>query len=144
VKKVEFRKISENNRLIYSEDFPQRTSISHVDSDIHQGLNTYQALVYLNDGTIVYSNPETIYFLNDKAHIVFPNPVTRGTDISIVSEQPDDETALIYDNQGRLLVNMVIVEKVQKLPTASFPSGMYHLRVLSRDKPPARYSFIVR
>jgi hypothetical protein len=144
VRKVEFRKLSENNRLIYSEDFPQRTSISHVDSDLHQGLNTYQALVYLNDGTIVYSNPETIYFLNDKAHIVFPNPVTWGTDISIVSEQPDDETALIYDNQGRLLVNMVIVEKVQKLPTASFPSGMYHLRILSRDKPPVRYSIIVR
>jgi hypothetical protein len=144
VKKIEFRKISENNKLIFSQDSPQGTAISFVDNDPHKGLNTYQALVYLNDGTIVYSNLETIYFLNDKAHIVFPNPVTRGTDVSIVSEQPDDETALIYDNQGRLLVNMIITDKVQKLPTSAFPAGMYHLRILSRDKPAVHYSFIVR
>ncbi|HSF46677.1 MAG TPA: T9SS type A sorting domain-containing protein, partial [Chitinophagaceae bacterium] len=144
VRKLEFRKVSENNKLIFINEAPQATSITYIDNDLHQGLNTYQALVYLDDGTVIYSNPETIYNLNSKAHIVYPNPVTRGTDISIVSELPDNETALIYDNHGRLLLNMIITEKVQKLPTALFSSGMYHLRILSRDKPPVRYSFIVR
>jgi hypothetical protein len=70
--------------------------------------------------------------------------VARGTDISVLSELPDDEPAQVYDSQGRLLVNMIISEKVQKLPTSSFPPGLYHLRILPSGKPAVRYSFIVR
>jgi hypothetical protein len=144
VKRVEFRKISRNNAVIYTSDLPVVTSIDYTDSDLQQGLNIYQALVHLEDGSIISSSRETVYYLNNRLHIIYPNPAPRGTDITVLSEQPDDETALLYDNSGRLLKTTIITEKNQKIPTSFLQPGLYHLRILSLEKAPLRYSFIIR
>jgi Subtilase family len=143
VKKVEFRKISRNSAVIYSLDMPSTTNVEYTDPDLQQGLNIYQAFVYLEDGTVISSSQETVYYLNNRLHIIYPNPSPRGTDISVLSEQPGDETALLYDNFGRLLIKVVITEKIQKLPTGNLPAGVYHLRILPDGKPSLRYSFII-
>jgi hypothetical protein len=144
VKKVELRKLSLNNVVLHTVDLPVSAIIEYSDTQLQQGLNVYQAWVYLEDGSIIYASPETVYFLNNKAHIVFPNPVPRGTDIAVLSELPADETALVYDNYGRLLMKKTISEKVQKLPTSSLPAGMYHVRIIHTDGQLLRYSFIIR
>ncbi|HLO82689.1 MAG TPA: T9SS type A sorting domain-containing protein, partial [Chitinophagaceae bacterium] len=144
VKKVELRKLSLNNAVLYTVNLPTSANIEYRDDQLKQGLNIYQALVYLEDGSIVYSNQETVYYLNNKTHIVYPNPAPRGTDISVLSDLPADETALIYDNYGRLLMKKIITEKVQKLPTSSLPPGMYHVRMISAEARVLRYTFIIR
>jgi hypothetical protein len=120
------------------------TDVEYTDSDLQQGLNIYQALVYLEDGTVISSSQETVYYLNNRLHIIYPNPSPRGTDITVLSEQPGDETALLYDNFGRLLMRIIIAEKNQRIPTGSLPPGMYHMRILSLEGSPLRYSFIIR
>lgn len=143
VKKIVIRKTSSNGRVLLSVDQPQLRNFAVTDDSLTQGLNVYEAIVFLENGTEIRSITETVYYLAGKVHILFPNPSGKGTPLYILSEVVDDEQADMYDMQGRKLKTFTISDKQQAVPSSDLPSGRYFIRVSKAGKIVELLQFIV-
>jgi len=114
-----------------------------TDNVLHQGLNIYRAEVILENGTVIKSKEESVYYLNNKSHIIFPNPTVAGTAIYILSENVDDELAEIFDMQGRKISEFVIQEKMQKIPLLPTSRGHYAIRITKNGITVQHLSFLI-
>jgi len=131
VARIDFRKPSAGNRLVTTVALPSAGTITVFDENLQQGVNIYEVEVYLSDGRVIRSSRETVYYLGGKAHVLYPNPVMRGQDIFLLTDDPDEQMVFVYDNNGKILVHEVVVERNQRISTRNLPAGMYHLRVVS-------------
>jgi hypothetical protein len=144
IRKVEIVKSSANGKLLLKAEPPAVRTITYTDRTLDQGVNTYQALVYLDDGSVIASDKLTIYYLNNKSHILFPNPAVRGQDMYIVSELPTGQAAIVYDNLGRQLMTTKLEDKLQAIHTNALPAGLYHMRIMEGNQLVRRFSFVIR
>jgi hypothetical protein len=144
VKKVEIINLSANGRVLFKAEPPTLRSFECFDLNLSKGLNIYQALVYLEDGSVLYSPRETVYFLDGSNYILYPNPVQRGQDVQVLSELPEDQKVLVYDNTGRLVMQAILREKAQRISTIGLAPGIYHLRIMEGNTMVKRISFIVQ
>jgi hypothetical protein len=131
VERVEFRKQSAGGKILFTSNSPTAGIITTFDDTLHQGLNIYQVYVHLSDGSVIKSREETVYYLGGKQYLLYPNPVIRGQDIFLLTEQPDDQQGVIYDVAGRVLLRFTIEERNQRVPVSSFPAGYYLMRIFS-------------
>jgi hypothetical protein len=88
VKQVLIRKLSRNNEIIFSTVNPLAINYTALDTILEQGINQYQATVILNNGSTINSPVETVYYLHQQSHIIFPNPVLRGQRFYLLSDFP--------------------------------------------------------
>jgi hypothetical protein len=144
IRKVEIVKSSANGKLLLKAEPPAVRTITYTDRTLDQGMNTYQALVYLDDGSVIASEKLTIYYLNNKSHLLFPNPAVRGQDLFVVSEVPTGQLAIVYDNQGRQLLTVKLEDKLQPIHTHRLPAGLYHMRIMEGNQLVRMFSFVIR
>lgn len=62
----------------------------------------------------------------------------------MLSELPEDQKALIYDNVGRLVVQVILNEKVKPISTIGLAPGIYHIRVMEGNAMVKRISFVIQ
>lgn len=144
IRKVEIVKVSANGKLLLKAEPPTGRTITYTDRALDQGMNTYQALVYLDDGSVIASDKLSIYYLNNTSHLLFPNPAVRGQDIFVVSDLPTGQLAIIYDNQGRQLMTAKLEDRLQAIHTYTLPAGLYHMRIMEGTKLVRKFSFVIR
>ncbi|TAH00624.1 MAG: T9SS C-terminal target domain-containing protein [Sphingobacteriales bacterium] len=140
---VEILKRSDKDRSIFMQKPVNVLSYTANDFRLHQGKNIYQVIVTLKDGAKVYSNEQTVYYLGAKKHLIYPNPVSQGQTLSLLSELAEDLKAELIDLNGKLIHKLTITDNLQRLPTSGLPRGMYVLRIHEADSSVQRYSFIV-
>jgi hypothetical protein len=143
VKKLLIIKSSSNGRLLLSVDQPKLKNFSIRDDSLTQGINVYEAIVVLENGTEIRSSKAIVYYLNGSSHILFPNPSSKGKTIYILTEVVDNEQADIYDMQGRKIASFIISDKQQMVPSARLSSGKYFMRISKAGKIVGRLQFIV-
>lgn len=144
IKKVEIIKLSANGKVLFKAEPPSVRTLEYIDRNVEQGLNIYQAVVYLDDGSVVYSNLETVYYLKGSNYLLYPNPVRRGQDLNVLSELPEDQKLFIYDNIGRLVMRVILSDKVQRISTISLAPGIYHMRIMEGNATVKRISFVIQ
>jgi hypothetical protein len=98
----------------------------------------------LDDGSVIYSSRETVYYLNGKNYLIYPNPVHRGQDLNVLSELPEDQNLFIYDNMGRLVMRQTLTDKIQRISSISLAPGMYHMRIMEGNAVVKKISFVVQ
>jgi hypothetical protein len=140
---VEIVKRSDKDRSIFMQKPVNALSYTANDLALHQGKNVYQLIVTLKDGTKVYSDEQAVYYLGAKKHLIFPNPVSQGQTLSLLSELTEDLKAELIDLNGKLIHTLTITDNLQPLPTSGLSRGMYVLRIHEADGSVQRYSFIV-
>lgn len=140
---VEIVKRSDKDRSIFMQKPVNALSYTANDLSLHQGKNVYQSIVTLKDGTKVFSEEQAVYFLGAKKHLLYPNPVSQGQTLSLLSELTEDLKAELIDLNGKLIQTLTITENLQPLSTSGLPRGMYVLRIHEADGSVQRYSFIV-
>ncbi len=112
---------------------------------LQQGLNRYRAVVELQNGSLLYSDIETIYYSNSKPYIVFPNPVALGQPLQLlVQDVIGNAEAVIYSAQGKLLGVFVINDRVLSIPTYRLGTGLFFLVISERDGTKRKYPFTVQ
>ncbi len=144
LKKVQILKLSRSNEIIFNEDKPAAVLYSATDMKLEQGLNQYQAVLTLEDGTLIYSGIETVYYLNNKSHLVYPNPVRQGGTIFLLSEFPVEGDVVIYDVWGRRMLQFAIQEKQQEINVSRLNKGTYYIMIYQMGKLISRLPFIVQ
>ena len=144
VKRITIKKISRNNEILFSTDQPAVAVYTFTDLVLEQGLNQYQALLTLDNGTVISSAIETVYYLNSNSHIIFPNPVQKGGRFYLLSDFPVEGNGVIYDAWGRVMMHFAISDKQQEIPVNRLNGGVYYMIIFQQGKLLRRLPFIVQ
>jgi hypothetical protein len=113
---------------------PASAQFNFSDSVLKQGTNLYRLKVTLQNGMVVYSNAETVYFA-DPGHpvVLYPNPVRQTESLKIVSNESGRYTLNILDNNGRLVYSKELNNTVTELPAGLFAAGVYFVRITDKQ-----------
>ncbi len=107
---------------------PTLPSIRIEDFTPQQGLNRYRVRLELDNGTELLSEVSSLYFLDEPAALVFPNPVSRTAFINIFSRPfPTGEGHLyLFDSMGRKILAQALVGDREAIPATRLAPGLYH------------------
>lgn len=131
VKKLVFEKlIAGNFQTIETFPAPEKLIHSYKDRNLQQGLNSYRAYIELLDGTVFFTEVIDIYHTLPGHYLVFPNPVEKGGNLSLLSNG-EEETFQLFDALGR----KALEQKVEDYPTLidlrPLPAGIYFYFIIS-------------
>ena len=130
VKKVVFEKKSATG---YSTVFTMNPVTNQNISAIvpaSKGLNFYRAKIELENGSIIYSNPEQVLIFDGNPFYVFPNPAPSGSLIKLMSENIDDLSFMLTDMMGKNLLKQKISSYLEYIQLPLIPQGVYYVSMI--------------
>ncbi len=96
-----------------------------TDNALHRGVNTYRLKILRTDGSVIYSQPETVYNLQDAGYIVYPNPVSAGAKLNILSAIPGNSSIILFNATGQQVLQKKLAELHEQLPLQALQRGIY-------------------
>lgn len=135
VKSIRFEKISKGifNTLKII-DTPNELNWSAFDTQLTPGINTYRVRLTLADGTFIDSDPSSVYYAGASGYWLFPNPVQRGQDLALVSDDFLDKEVRIFDTLGREIHRQPLTSEIESIFTSNLSSGVYQLVLFKKDQ----------
>ncbi|MDB5232055.1 MAG: hypothetical protein JWN76_2860 [Chitinophagaceae bacterium] len=127
IKELSFQKLTANGVIDLAVFNSINTSVlSATDNLLLQGINTYRVKILLNNGQVIYSAITQLYFSNNKAFILFPNPVNRDDlHVNILSEDFDNCVFELFDVFGRMVQQVKLKQELQQIRLPSLSTGVY-------------------
>jgi hypothetical protein len=109
-------------------------SINHPDFIYHYdslttGITYFRAKVILADGRIIYSQPQSVFYVEPGKYLLLPVPANRNTDISLYTTIPDEEIISVFDVMGRIVLQKEILSAHEIIKTARLQKGVYFYRI---------------
>ena len=133
IKRVVFEKLQSGSFF----GFKEVTSITGLhftatDTNLQKGVNTYRARIELKDGRIIYSFTSNIFYFNNAAVVVFPNPVIQNNILTIQMSELQNQRIKIIDITGRTVYNKKATSTALKIPFF-FSKGIYFITVFNPE-----------
>lgn len=94
------------------------------DDQLVAGTMQYQAEVVLQDGTVILSDPSTLNIETKGRAILFPNPVSAGEPLTILSEGAGF-TITIFDNMGSTVHSQKLLDVLDVINLPALRPGLY-------------------
>ena len=85
--------------------------------------------VVLKNGEVIYSNTEAVFYAAPGEYVLFPVPVIRNNDITVISSLPDGEVISLLDVTGRLVLQKRIISAKDFIKTTTLQAGFYFYQV---------------
>jgi hypothetical protein len=108
---------------------PAQLQINYTDVLLTKGKNTYRTKLELANGSVIYSEPVTIYYFSGVEFIVYPNPVRQEEYITILSEAAQDTRLEVFNLNGQKIYEKILKEQIQQIAAARFSKGIYLFRI---------------
>lgn len=124
---------------------PSATSLTLEHDGLLSGENRYRLALTLNNGLVVYSDVETVFYFSPQAPVwVYPNPASQSGPLQLLSSGLGVYTVHIYNAAGSEVYNELLTRMVTLLPSRRFAKGLYIVRIT--DKAGGRWiqKFIVQ
>jgi hypothetical protein len=112
---------------------PSTTSGSFSDPQLTQGVNVYRLQVKLNNGSVVYSSTDMVYYFPSNPVLIYPNPVKQDQSMNIVAQDPGIYSIKIYDINGRIVLQQFLNNIIQQMWAMRLPAGLYVVKVTGDD-----------
>ncbi len=112
---------------------PVSNTFLRYDSPLKPGVNIYRAIVTLQDGSDIVSNESSVYYLNNKQYIIFPNPADAKQGFYILSTTVSAGTISLFDAVGRKLLQQKITQQKQHIITSKLAAGVYFAVIYDDD-----------
>ena len=129
------QKLSGNTfQTIQTINNPSTVLFDLIDGSLAQGVNTYRAAIQLQDGRIIYSNTDVVYYLATTGYLLYPNPAPVYGGFKILQQQPDIIRVLMHDATGRLVKDEMQQGIVMTITTFGLQRGLYFVTILQEDK----------
>jgi hypothetical protein len=103
-----------------------------LDDDLVQGLNLYQAVVRLKNGSLVISDVTGVIFRGVADVLVYPNPVAIQSNISVLLADNGEGEFYLYSSNGKLIQKSRVVDG-SEIFLRDLPSGLYYYRIIVSD-----------
>ena len=143
VKKVDFEKQTNTGYTsVYSINSNIKNQIQAI-VPASNGLNFYRAKIELENGKMVYSNPEQVLIFDGNPFYVFPNPAPSGSLLKLMSENPDNLQLLITDLMGKKILLQKISSYIEYIQLPLIPQGIYYVSIMQSGKILKNYPLIV-
>jgi len=113
-----------------------------IDNKLLTGGNVYRIRINLINGKKVYSQSETIYYLNGINYLVYPNPAK--TDFVIVSKDTDNTELIVYNTTGQKILVKKITSTVQNISVRNLKRGMHFILIKSKEKKVFQGSILIQ
>lgn len=122
---------------------PLQTVFTVTDANLTRGVNNYQLQIKLANGTVIYSNVESVYYFPDIPVIVYPNPAKQNQPVSIIVQTPGIFFINVYDASGRMILSESLDAIYQQLPPLRLSKGLYLVKIISQGAKPFVEKLIV-
>ena len=123
---VQFQELTSNGwATIHTVQPVNNLLVTFEDQTLHNGTNTYRAVVILVNGTLIYSATAGIYYFGNQVFVMFPNPVQRLQPLTILSNNFSLNTLIIYDITGRKVMQKQISNVNENVAVSQLAKGMY-------------------
>jgi hypothetical protein len=122
------------------------TSLQYAitDNALHHGANTYRIKIELQNGAVIYSDPQTIYYFLHSKYLVFPNPAKTGGSLQVVTEDPDQVRLVLFNTLGQKLLEQNLNETTEHISLQGLQRGLYFIMILKKGKKDFTGSLIVQ
>jgi hypothetical protein len=109
--------------------------VHYTDASLKKGLNVYRVKLELAGGKVIYSSVETVYYFNGAEFIVYPNPASQYSLITILSDnQFEPATLQVINMQGQKVYEMKLNDVSNQLPPGRLSKGINLLRITRKDQ----------
>jgi hypothetical protein len=112
---------------------PFTTSATYSDLQLTQGANVYRLQVKLNDGSIIYSSSDMVFYFPGNPVLIYPNPVKQNQSVNIIAQDPGIYSIKIYDLNGQLVFQEPLNNIIQQLWAMRLPTGLYVVKFTGDD-----------
>lgn len=112
---------------------PQHTVFDVSDPALIKGENTYRLKLILQNGVVLYSTIERVFYAGDLPVYVYPNPVSQSETIRIIATEPGRFTLRILNSNGVEVFRQLITASSTPLAANRFSKGFYFVRIDDRD-----------
>ena len=119
--------------------------INFNDPQLKNGPNTYRIKLELTDGNIVYSQPETVYYLSGYKFILYPNPVHHNQPITVLANNAFESVSLeVINVYGQKIYESILEEINTSIPSDKLSIGLYLFRFMKNGKEDVVFKVIVQ
>jgi hypothetical protein len=112
---------------------PFTTSATYSDLQLTQGANVYRLQVKLNDGSIIYSSTDMVFYFPGNPVLIYPNPVKQNQSVNIIAQDPGIYSINIYDLNGHLVFRQPLNNIIQQIWAMRLPAGLYVVKFSGED-----------
>lgn len=111
------------------------TDISFLDTAPLQGLNNYRVIVRFNNGEQLVSDIVSDYFLSTIPFILFPNPISSGAELQILSKtfETSPQAFILYSNSGMKLFSYNLLSDRESMTLPVLSPGLYLYTIQSEE-----------
>ena len=114
---------------------PSSLLSNFTDASLKKGLNVYRVKLELAGGKVIYSSIETVYYFNGAEFIVYPNPASQYSTMTILSDnQFEPATLQVLNMQGQKIYEMKLNDISNQLPAGRLSKGLNLLRITRKDQ----------
>jgi len=99
---------------------------------LHPGVNRFRTKLVLENGMVIYSGTETVYYTGLIDYIVYPNPSQVAKGFTLLRKDVDEATLLLYDLYGRRIMQTALLDVINPISTSSLQRGIYLVVVLDQ------------
>jgi hypothetical protein len=117
--------------------------LSYTDNTLVSGINTYRVKIELENGQIVYSQPESINYFANLPYIVYPNPAVQGQPVNILLKEPEPTVVTVFNSIGAKLREINVNDITTTIPANSLSKGSYFLQFRSAGQAPVVLKLVV-
>jgi hypothetical protein len=99
-----------------------------------QGENSFRTKVVFQNGSIGYSNTETIFYFGEKNQFVhYPNPLKSGDNLTIKVKNPSNATWQLFNMKGELMLTKILDNETVR-QEMNLPVGKYIYRIMEKNQ----------
>ncbi len=126
-------KTSHGNKSIFKHLVPGKLlQLDFYDTEIQPGTITYQAEIVLTNGIKIVSDLIEVYIEEKGKAILYPNPITTSSDLTILSEGGGLKFNIL-DLYGRIILEKELALVVDAIDVINLPAGVYIYHLVSQE-----------
>jgi hypothetical protein len=133
ITEIQFQKLTPAGYRTIKSLRPLSTSLAYNDSSLTAGMNVYRAQIILQNGQLITSEPQTIYYFPKLPVIVFPNPGRQNEPIQIIVADRDEYTIQLFDILGRLVHEQKLTLDLQTISKFHLGKGVYLIKIMNNQ-----------
>lgn len=111
----------------------ENTSFGFEDVQLFEGVNYFRLKLGLENGGEVYSEPLAVYHVESDDYLLYPNPVSLGSTVNLLSKSDLIAAYEMYDMQGRLVRFNELDDQPTRLDTTGLAAGCYTVLVTDEE-----------
>ncbi len=126
VGKVLFEKLNQGGWMVLSEKIPDAFDLFHTDQFPQQGLNMYRAVLEMENGGVITSDPVTVYYAGKNGFLLFPNPAYSGQVLRLLFRFSEETPEfLLFDVLGKQVLKQPLEGYEQDILMPALSGGCY-------------------